>query len=79
MLSRFFPIEQFWADTMVNVFFNVRLPRIIMPVWWLLPVRSRLRLPGHLPEPMASPDILGATKGSASAPPWPSSPGSAHS
>ena len=30
VLSRFLPIEQFWADTMVNVFFNVRLPRIIM-------------------------------------------------
>lgn len=66
VLSRFLPIEQFWADTMVNVFFNVRLPRIIMAclVGCCLSAAG-CAYQGIFQNPMASPDILGATKGSA--------------
>ncbi|BDF71696.1 iron ABC transporter permease [Oscillospiraceae bacterium] len=65
-LSRLFPIEPFWSTTMEKVFFNVRLPRILLACL----VGCSLAGAGCayqciFQNPMASPDILGATKGSA--------------
>lgn len=65
LLSKFAPIEPFWTSTMEKVFFNVRTPRILLSCL----VGCSLSAAGAafqavFQNPMASPDILGATKGS---------------
>ena len=66
ILSKIFPIEQFWTTRMEMVLFNVRLPRIALACM----VGCCLSLAGAsyqgvFQNPMASPDILGASSGAA--------------
>ena len=58
------PIEQFWTDQMETAVWNIRLPRVILSVL----VGSCLAAAGAsyqgvFQNPMASPDILGASAG----------------
>lgn len=64
--SKLFPVEKTWIDQVEAVVFNIRLPRILLAIL----VGSCLSLAGVsyqsvFQNPMASPDILGATSGAA--------------
>jgi len=65
-LSRVFPIEHFWTDQMENIFFNVRLPRILLAgmVGACLSAAGAA-YQGVFQNPMAAPDVLGASSGAA--------------
>ena len=65
-LSRVFPIEQTWTQQMETVVFNIRLPRILLAclVGACLSVAGAA-YQGVFQNPMASPDILGASSGAA--------------
>lgn len=64
--SKMFPIEPFWAANMENTVFNVRIPRIILAclVGCSLSVAGA-SYQGIFQNPMAAPDILGASSGAA--------------
>lgn len=64
--SRFVPLEQTWAANKENILFNVRLPRIILAllVGCCLSVAGAA-YQGIFNNPMASPDLLGASAGAA--------------
>ncbi|MEG1524210.1 MAG: iron ABC transporter permease [Clostridia bacterium] len=64
--SRLFPITQTWTTQMETVIFNIRLPRILMAclVGCCLSVAG-VSYQGVFQNPMASPDILGASAGAA--------------
>lgn len=66
VLSRLFSVEPFWAPRMETVLFNVRLPRILLSclVGCSLSVAGA-SFQGIFQNPMASPDILGASSGAA--------------
>jgi iron complex transport system permease protein len=66
LLSRIYPLEQFWSDRMGTVFFNIRLPRIILAclVGCCLSAAGAA-YQGVFQNPMAAPDILGASAGAA--------------
>lgn len=66
LLSRIFPLQQFWPDQAETVLLNIRLPRIILACL----VGSCLSAAGAayqgvFQNPMAAPDILGASAGAA--------------
>jgi iron complex transport system permease protein len=65
-LSKIFPINQFWIDQMETILFNVRLPRIMLAclVGCCLSAAGA-SYQGIFQNPMAAPDILGATAGAA--------------
>lgn len=65
-LSRIYPIEQFWTDRMEMVLLNIRLPRIILAclVGGCLSAAGTA-YQGVFQNPMAAPDILGASAGAA--------------
>jgi iron complex transport system permease protein len=65
-LSRIFPIEPFWTAQMETVFFNVRLPRILLAgmVGCCL-AAAGAAYQGVFQNPMAAPDVLGASSGAA--------------
>ena len=64
LLSKLVPMEPFWTERMETVFFNVRAPRILLSclVGCALSAAGAA-YQGIFQNPMASPDILGATKG----------------
>lgn len=66
LLSKIYPLEQFWSDRMETVFFNIRLPRIILAclVGCCLSAAGAA-YQGVFQNPMAAPDILGASAGAA--------------
>lgn len=66
LLSRLFPMEPFWTERMETVFFNIRLPRILLGclVGCALSAAGAV-YQGVFQNPMASPDFLGASKGAA--------------
>jgi len=67
LLQRIFPaIRPFWADTMETVVFNIRVPRILLAclVGCCLSAAGA-SYQGVFQNPMAAPDILGATSGAA--------------
>jgi iron complex transport system permease protein len=66
IVSRFIDIKPFWKEQMETIFFNVRLPRIIlaMLVGCCLSTAG-VCFQGIFQNPMASPDVLGASKGAA--------------
>lgn len=66
LLSRIYPIDKFWTDSMEIVLFNIRLPRIALAclVGCCLSVAGA-SYQGVFQNPMASPDILGASAGAA--------------
>lgn len=66
LLSKTFPIDKFWTDSMEIVLFNIRLPRIALAclVGCCLSVAGA-SYQGVFQNPMASSDILGASSGAA--------------
>lgn len=66
LFSRILPIDQFWLDQMETIVFNVRLPRIMLAclVGCCLSAAGA-SYQGIFQNPLASPDILGATAGAA--------------
>ncbi len=66
LVSRVIHIRQFWTDQMATILFNVRLPRIILAclVGCCLSAAGA-SYQGIFQNPMAAPDILGATAGAA--------------
>jgi len=66
LLSKIFPIDQYWTDQMATILFNVRLPRILLAcmVGCCLSTAGA-SYQGIFQNPMAAPDILGATSGAA--------------
>lgn len=66
LLSKFLPIEPFWTKKMETVLFQIRLPRIALAclVGCALSAAG-CAYQGVFQNPMGSPDILGASKGSA--------------
>lgn len=65
-LSKIFPIDKTWPDTINTIVFNIRLPRIIgaILVGAALSV-SGVVYQGMFKNPLVSPDILGVSAGSA--------------
>jgi len=64
--SKIAPVTQFWTDTMEKIVFNIRLPRILLAcmVGCCLSAAG-VSYQGVFQNPMAAPDILGATSGAA--------------
>ena len=66
LFSKIFPIEPFWTDQMEKILFNVRLPRIVLACLVGCCLSSAgATYQGIFQNPMAAPDILGATSGAA--------------
>ncbi len=62
--SRWFPIEPFWTERMAIVFVNVRWPRIALSVLVGMSLSAAgAAFQGVFQNPMASPDVLGASSG----------------
>ena len=65
-LNDIWPIEQFWTTTQNAITMNVRLPRVILAVLIGCCLSTAgATYQGIFRNPMASPDILGATNGAA--------------
>ncbi|WIV11794.1 iron ABC transporter permease [Proteiniborus sp. MB09-C3] len=66
LISRIYPIEQFWTNRVETILFNIRLPRIILSclVGCCLSA-SGAAYQGVFQNPMAAPEILGASAGAA--------------
>lgn len=66
LLSRVAPVTPFWTSTMEKVLFHIRLPRLAMAclVGCAL-AGAGCAYQGVFQNPMASPDILGASRGAA--------------
>ncbi|NLV75800.1 MAG: iron ABC transporter permease [Tissierellia bacterium] len=66
LLSKFFPIDKDWPDTINTIVFQVRLPRIIgaMLVGTSLSLSGAV-YQGMFKNPLVSPDILGVSSGAA--------------
>ncbi|MEF9974317.1 MAG: iron ABC transporter permease [Clostridia bacterium] len=66
LLAKIAPIEKFWTPQMETVLFNVRLPRILLACMVGCCLASAgAAYQGIFQNPMASPDILGASAGAA--------------
>lgn len=66
LLSRIFPIEKTWTDQMETVVFNIRQPRILLACLVGCSLASAgASYQGVFQNPMAAPDILGASSGAA--------------
>lgn len=66
LLSRVFPITPFWDETMELILFNVRLPRILLACLVGCSLSAAgAAYQGVFQNPMAAPDILGASHGAA--------------
>jgi iron complex transport system permease protein len=66
LFSKIFPIDQFWTDQMQTILFNVRLPRILLACLIGCSLAAAgASYQGIFQNPMAAPDILGATSGAA--------------
>ncbi|HBR09467.1 MAG TPA: hypothetical protein DD735_11335, partial [Clostridiales bacterium] len=64
LLSKIFPITQFWTDNMEAAVWNIRLPRIILAgLVGICLCAAGGAYQGVFQNPMASPDILGASAG----------------
>jgi len=65
-ISKVVPIEQYWTDQFATVLFNIRLPRIVLAclVGCCLSAAGAA-YQGIFQNPMAAPDILGASAGAA--------------
>jgi iron complex transport system permease protein len=66
IFSKIFPIDHFWTDQMETILFNVRLPRILLACLIGCSLAAAgASYQGIFQNPMAAPDILGATSGAA--------------
>lgn len=66
LINQVIPIDQTWTDQQATLFFNVRLPRILLAlmVGCCLSVAGA-SYQGTFQNPLVSPDILGASQGAA--------------
>lgn len=66
LLSKIFPIDVFWTDQQETLFFNVRLPRILLALLvGCCLATAGAAYQGTFQNPLVSPDILGASQGAA--------------
>lgn len=66
LLSRLMPLERTWTEQMEAVVINVRLPRIVMAMLIGAGLSAAgAAFQGVFQNPMASPDVLGASSGAA--------------
>jgi iron complex transport system permease protein len=66
LLAKIVPIEPFWTERMAIVLYNVRLPRILLACLVGCCLSSAgAAYQGIFQNPMAAPDILGASSGAA--------------
>jgi len=65
-LSKIYPIEQFWTDRVETVLVNIRLPRVVLACLVGCSLSAAgAAYQGVFQNPMAAPDILGASAGAA--------------
>ena len=58
------PLETFWTDTMETAVWNIRLPRVLLSVFVGMALSAAgSAYQGVFQNPMASPDVLGASAG----------------
>ena len=66
LLSQIFPIDQTWTVQQATMFFNVRLPRIVLALMVGCCLSAAgAAFQGTFQNPLVSPDILGASQGAA--------------
>lgn len=66
LLSTVFPVEVTWTPQQESLFFNVRLPRILLAVMvGCCLATAGAAFQGTFQNPLVSPDILGASQGAA--------------
>ena len=66
LLGQVFPVEQTWTTQMATMFFNVRLPRIVLALMvGCCLAAAGAAFQGTFQNPLVSPDILGASQGAA--------------
>lgn len=66
LLGGVFPIEQTWAEQQATLFWNVRLPRILLALMvGCCLAAAGAAFQGTFQNPLVSPDILGASQGAA--------------
>ena len=66
LLGNVLPIDQFWSGQEATIFFNVRLPRVILAMLVGCCLASAgAAYQGTFQNPLVSPDILGASQGAA--------------
>ncbi|HEX3076210.1 MAG TPA: iron ABC transporter permease [Lachnospiraceae bacterium] len=64
--SRFLPIEPYWTNQMETIFYHVRLPRILLAIMVGCCLSTAgASYQGIFQNPMAAPDVLGASAGAA--------------
>ena len=66
LASGVFPVDQFWTDQEATIFFNVRLPRVLLAMLVGCSLSAAgAAYQGTFQNPLVSPDILGASQGAA--------------
>ena len=66
LFAQVLPIDQFWTDQQATMFFNVRLPRILLALLvGCCLAAAGAAFQGTFQNPLVSPDILGASQGAA--------------
>lgn len=66
LASGIVPVDQFWTDQEAIIFFNVRLPRVLLAMLVGCSLSSAgAAYQGTFQNPLVSPDILGASQGAA--------------
>ncbi len=65
-LSKIYPLEQFWTERVETVLINIRLPRVVLACLVGCSLSAAgAAYQGVFQNPMAAPDILGASAGAA--------------
>ena len=66
LASGVFPVDQYWTDQEAIIFFNVRLPRVLLAMLVGCSLSAAgAAYQGTFQNPLVSPDILGASQGAA--------------
>ncbi|MEG0070782.1 MAG: iron ABC transporter permease [Raoultibacter sp.] len=66
LINAVFPLEKTWTDQQATLFFNVRLPRILLALMVGCSLAAAgAAFQGTFQNPLVSPDILGASQGAA--------------
>lgn len=66
LFGQVLPIDPFWTDQQATMFFNVRLPRILLAILvGCCLAAAGAAFQGTFQNPLVSPDILGASQGAA--------------
>ena len=66
LIDKIFPLDETWTAQMATMFFNVRLPRIVLALMvGCCLAAAGAAFQGTFQNPLVSPDILGASQGAA--------------